>query len=106
MVYLDKIEAGNSDAEKVLYLHNMLAENVGYAKKLSDETYESMAYTAYGALVKGSAVCDGYTYAFDLISKYVGIDAMRVSNQENTHAWNAVKMDGEWYFVDVMCDDQ
>ena len=105
LVYLDKIEAGNSDAEKVLYLHNMLAENVGYAKKLSDETYESMAYTAYGALVKGSAVCDGYTYAFDLISKYVGIDAMRVSNQENTHAWNAVKMDGEWYFVDVMCDD-
>ena len=103
--YLDKVENGNSEAEKVVYLHNMLAENVVYAKKLSDETYESTAYTAYGALVNGSAVCDGYTYAFDLISKYVGLDAMRVSNQENTHAWNAVKIGGEWYFVDVMCDD-
>ena len=103
--YLDKVENGNSEAEKVVYLHNMLAENVVYAKKLSDETYESTAYTAYGALVNGSAVCDGYTYAFDLISKYVGLDAMRVSNQENTHAWNDVKIGGEWYFVDVMCDD-
>lgn len=103
--YLNEIETGKSDVEKVLYLHNMLAENVVYAKKLPDETYESTAYTAYGAIVKESAVCDGYTYAFDLISKYLNIDAMRVSNQKNTHAWNAVKIDGEWYFVDVTCDD-
>lgn len=90
--------------EKILSVHDKMAFDIAYEKQ-SGEKYSTESYMAYGALVNHIAVCDGYTYAFNLIMRYLGIDSIRVANESNTHSWNAVEINGHWYYVDVTLDD-
>ena len=72
-------------------------------------------YSAYGALVDGRSVCEGYAEAFKLLCDKAGIDCILVTglslpdeNNDTTeaHMWNFVRMDdGEWYAVDATWDD-
>lgn len=77
--------------------------------KYATERYESDKliyedYTAYGALVKGEAVCSGYSRAFVALARRCGLEAYIVHS--NTHAWNVIKLDdGEYYNVDVTWND-
>ncbi|MBR4081836.1 MAG: hypothetical protein IKK21_08645 [Clostridia bacterium] len=67
-------------------------------------TQNSDAWSAYGALVKGKAVCQGIACAFKLLCDQVDIPSLVVigtiaANQER-HAWNIVRIDGQFYHVD------
>ena len=65
-------------------------------------------HTAYGCLVNGMTVCDGYAKAFALLCNYGGIACWQESGYlEGTtaHAWNAVKIDGKVYYCDPTLDD-
>lgn len=66
------------------------------------------AHNAYGALVDGKAVCDGYTKAFQYLLQRVGIQSFMVTGIGNgvKHAWNIVRIDGKYYNVDLTWDDQ
>ena len=98
---------GKSQYEKSLILHDRLAATTSYVSNDLDQT-------AYGALVKGIAVCAGYTKAYQLLLQKVGIASWYVSgdskkpdeNGSTSHAWNLVKIDGEWYYTDVTWDDK
>lgn len=62
--------------------------------------------TPYGALVDGKAICEGYAKAFAMLCDRVGIENMIVTgNNDQNHMWNMVKIDGDWYHVDVTFDD-
>lgn len=61
------------------------------------------AYSAYGALLKGSCVCQGYALAFYRLCKELGYSARFVSSAG--HAWNIVGLDGKYYFVDATWND-
>lgn len=84
-------------------LHDYLCNNVVYS------LFARRCYDAYGALVDGKAVCQGYSEAFKYICdiyKIPCICVIGISQNEN-HMWNAVQAeDGEWYFVDCTWDDQ
>ena len=97
---------GKSDYEKSLLLHDRLAAESLYV-------LEGYHQTAYGALVQGTAVCAGYSHAYQLLMQRVGIPTWRVTGQSMSpwgqvvsHAWNLVLLDGEWYYTDVTWDDQ
>ena len=97
---------GKTDYEKSLLLHDRLAAESVY-------TLEGYHQTAYGALVQGTAVCAGYSRAYQLLMQRAGIPAWYVLGtsmspwgQEVSHAWNLVLLDGEWYYTDVTWDDQ
>ncbi len=98
---------GKSQYEKSLILHDRLAATTSYVSNDLDQT-------AYGALVKGVAVCAGYTKAYQLLLQKVGITSWYVSgdskepdeNGSTSHAWNLVNIDGEWYYTDVTWDDK
>lgn len=66
---------------------------------------------AYGVLVDGSAVCNGYAQAFHLLAAGAGITSVVVTGEANggvttgAHAWNRVLIDGEWLVVDTTWDD-
>lgn len=103
----DRVLAGvteeMSEYDTVLYLHDYLAEQVDY-----DET-SAYQHTAYGALVEGKAVCDGYAAAMQYLLLRAGIDCQIVygddrENNSEHHAWNTVKIDGSWYHLDVTWD--
>lgn len=89
-----------SDLEKEVVIHNYLVNNVVY-----DESDINTAHNAYGALIKGQAVCDGYSKAFKYFMDRFGIENGLVLSYEMAHAWNYIKIDGVTYFVDITWDD-
>ncbi len=90
-----------SNAERARAFHDYLCRNVIY-DLAGDESYD-----AYGALVRGVAVCDGYSKAYDLLCYLAGVPCIRVggTSENGLHSWNMVKADGAWYHVDVTWDD-
>ena len=105
---MDEILADkDTDYEKELAIHNYLVENCKYGYVEGAESQNSTAYSSYGALVDGKAVCDGYSQAMKLLCDLEGIscDIVIGSAKGENHAWNCVKLDGEWYQVDTTWDD-
>ena len=86
-----------------LQLHDLLCERAEY----SDDKSDPMIYTAYGALVNGKAVCEGYARAMQLLLHSVGIEATTVTGiaEGEGHMWNAVKINHKWYNLDVTWND-
>lgn len=97
------LDSRMNDLEKALELHNWLAQNCAYGRVSGNE---SVANTAYGALVDGKAVCAGYMLAYAELLSRAGIENAYVSSSSMNHAWNLVKIDGQWYHVDVTWDDK
>lgn len=101
----DKLIAGITpdmpEFERELILHDRLADHIAYED--GDRVHD-----AYGALVNGKAVCDGYTKAFQYLLQRVGIQSFMVTGIGNgvKHAWNIVRIDGKYYNVDLTWDDQ
>mgnify|MGYP001148473978 CR=1 FL=1 len=105
---LGKLTVGMSEYERELVLHDYLVENVTYDQATADETKEdNLSYTAYNALVTGTAVCDGYTRAYQLLLYYAGIENGLVYGTADKigHIWNVVKINGKWYHVDSTWND-
>ena len=103
---LSKIQPDWNDFEKALYFHEYLTINTAYDYvRAQNKTLPPVAFTAYGALVKGSAVCDGYASAFKLLCARSGIDSIIVRSSTMNHSWNMVRLGEQWYHVDVTWDD-
>lgn len=98
-----------NDFEKVFQLHNYLVKNNTYDYRvINSPGFEDVGtYTAYGALVRGKSVCEGYAMAYKYLLNAVGIECEIITGVANGggHAWNAVKLDGNWYYVDTTWDD-
>lgn len=58
----------------------------------------------YGVLKYRDAVCVGYATTFRLFMQMMDIECMVVHNLEKYHSWDLVKLDGNWYHVDVSSD--
>ena len=105
---IDSIPSGLDDYHKVLYVHDYIAENCSYDYAALKAGNDMLIYTAYGALVNGKAVCQGYAEAFSYIMSLIGIEAGTVQGDTYNyigHAWNYVKLDGEYYWLDITWDD-
>ena len=98
------ISGGMPEYKKELRLHDYLVNHCRYSLGSPDDENE---FRAYGALVDGEAVCSGYAEAMALLLTYAGIDCKVVigSSKAENHAWNLVKIDGEWYHLDPTWDD-
>lgn len=87
-----------SQVQIALSIHDYLALHCAY-----DESLER--YTGYDALVHGSAVCQGYAEVYMDLLHRAGIECILVTSEEMNHAWNQVKLDGQWYNVDLTWND-
>lgn len=97
---LSGITPDMTEYEKELYIHDTLAQRVTY----NESTY---AHSAYGALVDGVAVCEGYAEAFQYLLHRVGIWSFLVTGDAGgPHEWNMVRIDGNYYHVDLTWNDQ
>lgn len=99
---LDEVtSSSNSDYENELAIHDYLVENINYVD------HGDNSFNAYQALIKGEAVCSGYTECFKTLLDMLGINNYTISGVagEQSHIWNVVELDGEWYQVDVTWDD-
>ena len=95
---LQKAE-GKGEYEKILLFHDEIIKNT---KK---DTYFS---EAYGVFMKKTGDDEGYAEAMQLLLTLSGIENRVVwseVNRDGVHLFNKVKMNGEWYNVDVSYDD-
>lgn len=97
------------DYLKVLRIHDWLVNNSRYNIENMDEPGNHLAY---GPMAKGSSVCMGYAEAANLLfqaagieTRYVTGDGINSNGERESHAWNAVKLGGEWYMLDITWDD-
>ena len=102
------VRGGMTDAEKELALHDWLLK----AGKYDDLSRDNVARIGrpnnsdpYGVLVNGYGICLGFATTFRLLMDLAGIECITVIgaayNSTTDHAWNMVRLDGEWYCVDV-----
>ncbi len=96
--------------EKARAIHDYLVLNCKYDyDNYVKGTVSLESRLAYGVLCKGSAVCQGYAAAFNLLARLADVPCEIVTGtaQGNTdlHAWNVVHIDGNDYYIDATHDD-
>lgn len=92
------VQEGMSQWQIILSIHDYLVANCVY-----DETYTYRTF--YDVLTRGTAVCSGYAEALMYLLQEVGIECRYVHSEKMNHAWNIVKLDGNWYHIDTTWDD-
>lgn len=101
-----------NDYDKVLGLHDWLVLHTQYDLEgylNNNVPYES--HTAYGALINGIAVCNGYATTMLALLEDVGIETKEIygmagiGTSKDGHAWNMVELENNWYHLDVTWDD-
>ena len=100
-------------ALKFKFIHDWLIASVDYEDKgymegkisLENLIKDSSLFNEFGAMVDGKAVCQGFSYAFKAICDEYN---RRSSDKlvcdvayDGEHAWNRVKLHGQWYVVDL-----
>ena len=102
-----------TEYERELAAHDWIINWADYDEKALD-TYEGEDQdpdnaNPYGVFVNQRAICKGYTSTFQLFMDMLNIECITVNGLANAdkeeHAWNMVRLDGEWYCVDVTWDD-
>ena len=105
----DVIKQDMSDREKVTAIHNYLLNNVSYNHNYTNLPPSDVIYNSYGAIMNGSAVCQGYSYAMCVLLNRVGVECWYVTGDvycsDEGHAWNIINVDGKYYHVDATWDD-
>lgn len=100
--------AGQPALAQLAYFDNWLAANNTYNSAAADtENYirqDQTPWNTLGALLSEySPVCEGYAKAFQLLCHRIGVSCVPVSSQG--HMWNALEVDGAWYYMDCTWND-
>lgn len=89
-----------SELEKAKIYYIWICQNCEYDHDADDS---SISHLPYGLFLNGTAVCDGYTGAYNLLLKLEGIDC--TSAMTESHIWTVATLDGETYHIDTTWGD-
>ncbi len=119
--YLEGIDDSMSAYDVAVRLHAKLIASVDYdtialnRTKKNDAESNGIDYlrTICGVFLNGKAVCEGYARAMQYLLHKCGIECAEVAGNTfeedgsagEAHAWNILKIDGEYYYMDVTWDD-
>lgn len=104
----DSIEPSMDEVQKLRALHDALIRLCAYDNDTAAQVSPDGAtapFAADGALLDHQAVCAGYGRAFGMLCEAAGIDSIYVASEQMNHGWNAVRLDGQTYFIDCTFDD-
>lgn len=108
--YLSLVNGVSSDYKKELIIHDEIINQAQYAfDDKGNPSVEKWAHSIVGVFDTSynKVVCEGYAKAFQLLMNACGIECIYIPGTANGsgHGWNKVKLDGDWYNVDVTWDD-
>lgn len=104
--FLNALEPGKSEFEIVKNVHDKFLRSVSYGGMTS-----ALAGTIVGGLVDKKIVCEGYSATLQYLLQRCGIQALFIggeimsSGRPTAHAWNMVRVDGKYYYIDSTWDD-
>ena len=98
-----------NEYEKIKAVYDYICDNVEYEAAESDI---DVRRTAYGALVDGRAVCQGYSVSLYRLLLEAGIDNRIIygvsaspDGAMGNHTWNIVRLYGRYYYIDPTWGD-
>ena len=99
-----------TDYEKVKTLYEYVMDRMTY-----NDTGMLIAHSPMGFLFHGEGVCQAYAVSLHMLLERAGIESRYVigniheellyEGETGGHAWNMVKLDGNWYHLDPTWDD-
>ncbi|MCL2366885.1 MAG: hypothetical protein FWC75_07565 [Oscillospiraceae bacterium] len=113
LVTQSSVEAahGETDAQLMLSLARNLIAVANFdeatARTLAEHGIQNPAATAFGALINGSAIGEGFAMAFQALCDELGLRSQIIlgSLDGRYHAWNLVHLGGYYYHIDVSMGD-
>ena len=104
---ISDLDSSMTDVQKLLLLHDRMILDIAYNDDaIENDTLTESDYTIYGAFVNKKGICEAYAKAFKYCADLLGIENEIIPFSTMNHMWNQVKIDGEWYNVDVTYDDE
>lgn len=114
--FLKGIKESMSDYEVALRVHENIVSLIDYDSiGLDLQEQDSDRFkkpdnlrSVYGVFVEKKAVCAGYARAYQYMLNRLGIECAYVSgvcHDGGRHAWSIIKLEGDYYYVDVTFDD-
>ncbi|MEK4384799.1 transglutaminase domain-containing protein [Solibacillus sp. FSL W7-1464] len=95
------IEPEMSEVEKIKAINDYIVLNTTYSYDTS-----TTPHSAYALFNEGKGVCQAYALAAYRLLKEANFEVRYVTGYANEpHAWNLVKVDGEWYHLDTTWND-
>lgn len=96
--------ANVDDFQKVRKIHRVLCDMLTYSNDEAD---------VFRSVIKGNGLCDAYARGFKILCDLTQVECRYIvgkardgkDKEYESHAWNMVKLDGEYYNVDVTWDD-
>ncbi len=120
--FLEGIDDSMSAYDVALRLHAKLISTVDYdtialnkEKEAGGPKDDKIDYlrTICGVILNGKAVCEGYARALQYFLQKCGVECAEAAGyiikdggeRGGAHAWNIVKIDGDYYYIDTTWDD-
>lgn len=99
---VEQISADASVYQKIRFVYEYIIDMTDYGKQNAD------SQNIQSVLLDHSSVCAGYSKAFQYILNRMGIFCTYITGtirDGGDHGWNMVRIDGEYYYVDVTWGD-
>ena len=98
----------DGEAARIGAIYDYLCRNVTYDKIHRKNPHFHLRSTAYWALLRGTATCQGYCAALYRLLREAGIDCRIVTGsaagEEGLHAWVIARVEGLYYALDPTWD--
>ncbi|QPQ33595.1 transglutaminase domain-containing protein [Lysinibacillus sp. JNUCC-52] len=91
-----------TDVEKVRAVNDYIVAKTAYT-----EQTKSSPHSAYTVLAEHGGVCQGYALLAHTLLQKLGFETQYIVGYvgKEGHAWNLVKLDGQWYHLDTTWND-
>lgn len=94
---LSGISQDATDYEKALYVYTTLIRQTEYSEDAPDNQ------NIISTFLNHKTVCQGYSYGAQYLLNMLGVPCTTVCGTADgvNHSWNLIRMDGEYYYMDV-----
>ena len=91
-----------TDVEKIKAVNDYIVANTAYT-----EQTKSSPHSAYTVLAEHGGVCQGYALLAHTLLQKLGFETQYIVGYvgQEGHAWNLIKLDGQWYHLDTTWND-